>query len=231
MPDKCQPGTGRWYLESSQFKNWLSGTVRTLFSPGIPGAGKTIIATIVITYLLNKFSSGVCYHYFNFGDRDEQTLDRLLLSLLKQLVSSDHNGESIADCVRGLYMECQQRSQKTLSRVELVNCIVAVANTLGQVHIVVDGLDECSEETLRGFLLLHKELTKKASIHFLITARPLPTIREHFKDDLELEVRATDVDVGLFLEGRAQSLPAWIREDDDLVCQIENSIAKAADGM
>ena len=98
-------------------------------------------------------------------------------------------------------------------------------------HVVVDGLDECSEETLRGFLILHKELTNKAPIHFLITARPSPTIREHFKDDLKLEVRATDIDVGLFLEGRAQSLPTWIREDDDLVSQIENSIAKAANGM
>ena len=44
-------------------------------------------------------------------------------------------------------------------------------------------------------------------------------------------LRATDIDVGLFLGGRAQSLPTWIREDDDLVSQIENSIAKAANGM
>ncbi|TIA14528.1 Pfs, NACHT and ankyrin domain protein [Aureobasidium pullulans] len=231
MPDKCQPGTGRWYLESSRFKKWSSGTVRTLFSPGIPGAGKTIIATIVVSDLLDKSSRGVCYHYFNFGDRSEQTPDRLLLSLLKQLVSSDHDGKSIADCVRSLYMDCQQRSQKTPNRVELVDCMITMANALGQVHIVVDGLDECSEETLRGFLILHKELTNKAPIHFLITARPLPTIREHFKDDLKLKVRATDIDVGLFLEGRAQSLPSWIREDDDLVGQIENSITKAANGI
>lgn len=46
-----QPGTGQWLINSPQFKKWLEVIGSTLFCPGIPGAGKTIIASIVIDYL------------------------------------------------------------------------------------------------------------------------------------------------------------------------------------
>jgi hypothetical protein len=36
-----QPGTGQWLLDSAEFQEWLKDKERTLFCPGIPGAGKT----------------------------------------------------------------------------------------------------------------------------------------------------------------------------------------------
>lgn len=50
-----QPGTGQWLLDSAEFQAWLSGDRRTLFCPGIPGAGKTVIASIVLKSCIPSF--------------------------------------------------------------------------------------------------------------------------------------------------------------------------------
>ena len=32
---RCQAGTGQWFLDLPDFKDWLSGGLRTLWCPGI----------------------------------------------------------------------------------------------------------------------------------------------------------------------------------------------------
>ena len=84
-----QPGTGQWLLDSTEFQTWLETGTQTLFCPGIPGAGKTIIAAIVVDHLLTLFkddlATGIAYLYCNFGRQREQKAEDLLASLLKQL--------------------------------------------------------------------------------------------------------------------------------------------------
>jgi hypothetical protein len=46
-----QKGTGQWFVDTPEFKGWLQGFDKTLFCPGIPGAGKTMMAAIAIDHL------------------------------------------------------------------------------------------------------------------------------------------------------------------------------------
>lgn len=46
-----QQGTGQWLLDSGEYQDWLSTDKQTLFCPGIPGAGKTILTAIVVENL------------------------------------------------------------------------------------------------------------------------------------------------------------------------------------
>jgi hypothetical protein len=86
-------GTGIWLLNSSKFTLWLNGTQDTLFCPGIPGSGKTIMTSIVIDYLWETFPEktfpdhkvGIAFLYCNYGRRKEQQAINLLSALLKQL--------------------------------------------------------------------------------------------------------------------------------------------------
>jgi predicted Zn-dependent protease len=77
---------------------------KTLFCPGIPGAGKTILTTITIDDLTMRFQSeadiGITYLYCNFRRQDEQKADHLLASLLKQL---SQERTSLPDSVKALY--------------------------------------------------------------------------------------------------------------------------------
>lgn len=65
-----QEGTGQWLLDSPEFQQWLHGDGQMLFCPGMPGAGKTIMASIVADHLCNKYQHdsniGIAYLFCNF---------------------------------------------------------------------------------------------------------------------------------------------------------------------
>jgi hypothetical protein len=68
--NRQQAGTGQWLLDSAEFKAWVDSEKQTLFCPGIPGAGKTILTSIVVDNLSTHFeedeSVGITYIYCNF---------------------------------------------------------------------------------------------------------------------------------------------------------------------
>ncbi|KAK1251818.1 hypothetical protein MKX07_007297 [Trichoderma sp. CBMAI-0711] len=50
-----QPKTGNWFLSSEEFQTWINSDKHTLFCPGGPGVGKTIMAAAVIDRLHTRF--------------------------------------------------------------------------------------------------------------------------------------------------------------------------------
>jgi Cdc6-like AAA superfamily ATPase len=138
-----QTGTGLWLLDSAEYQTWLKTNKQTLFCPGIPGAGKTIITAIVIDDLATRFqndsSIGIAYLYCNFRRKDEQRAQDLLASLLKQL---SQERSSLLDSVKALYD--QYRDKRTqLSFEEISRALYSVATTYLRVFIIVDALNEC----------------------------------------------------------------------------------------
>ena len=65
-----QPGTGQWFLDSIEYQTWLNNDKQTLFCSGIPGAGKTIISSIIVDNLNAKFRNdagvGIAYIYCSY---------------------------------------------------------------------------------------------------------------------------------------------------------------------
>ncbi|KAN0078968.1 hypothetical protein V8E54_005481 [Elaphomyces granulatus] len=49
--------TGQWLLDSPGFQTWLKTIKQMLFCPGIPGAGKTILMSIIVDNLIRRFQS------------------------------------------------------------------------------------------------------------------------------------------------------------------------------
>lgn len=98
-----QEGTGQWLLDSEEYQAWLDARGQTLFCPGIPGAGKTILTAIVVDDL-NKRSFenpiGLVYIYCNFRRQDEQNVDSLLANILKQLAERQ---PSLPESVKSVY--------------------------------------------------------------------------------------------------------------------------------
>ena len=99
-----EPGTGQWLLNSAEYKKWLNTSKQTLFCLGIPGAGKTILSSIVVNDLCDRFHSdaavGIAYVYCNFRQQDIQKAEDLLSSLLKQL---SQKWPSFPNCVKALH--------------------------------------------------------------------------------------------------------------------------------
>lgn len=72
VSDRVEKGSGTWLLESDQFKRWESDSPETIWCWGIPGAGKTVMASIIINHLRRtclehlKSSVGVAFIYLRF---------------------------------------------------------------------------------------------------------------------------------------------------------------------
>ncbi|KAG9195028.1 hypothetical protein G6011_00148 [Alternaria panax] len=85
-----QAGTGGWLLNLQTYQDWLDTNNHTLFCPGIPGAGKTVFASIINADLWERYhrdlTVGSAHIFCNYRRQNEQTLEALLSSLLKQLV-------------------------------------------------------------------------------------------------------------------------------------------------
>ncbi|KAH7134220.1 hypothetical protein EDB81DRAFT_887025 [Dactylonectria macrodidyma] len=86
-------GTRQWTLNSPEYQSWLSGDQTVLFCPGIPGAGKTVLTSVVINGLLGRLQhvsdNRIVYIYFNYQLKNEQTATDLIASLMKQLAEAE----------------------------------------------------------------------------------------------------------------------------------------------
>ncbi|KAI7969608.1 hypothetical protein EIK77_001135 [Talaromyces pinophilus] len=226
-------GTGEWLLKSNQFQQWLAQSGQTLFCPGMPGAGKTILTSIVIRYLHDKFGNdptvGIAYLYCNFRQQHEQKSADLVVSLLKQLAQEQ---PSIPEAVRNLY-NLHKAKQTRPSPDEIRNILHHIAVTYSRVFIIVDALDECqlSYEGREVFLREIFHLQAKAGINIFATSRYIQDIEAKFDQSIRLEIRASDTDVERYLDQKLQDFPSWILKDSSLQTEIKSKIARAVDGM
>ncbi|KAF7131364.1 hypothetical protein CNMCM5793_004535 [Aspergillus hiratsukae] len=228
---KRQAGTGQWFLDSDEYRTWLSKGNQTLFCPGIPGAGKTTLTAIVIddltTRFLNDQSIGIAYVYCTFLWKDKQPVEDLLASLLKQLSQGQ---PSLPDSVGDLYNRHKAKGTKP-SLGEISKALQSVAAKYLRAFIFVDALDECevSNGCRRRFLTEIFNLQAICGVNIFATSRFIPQITERLNGSITLEIRADDEDVRKYL--RAEILHS---ESTLLVShseEIQNSITEIVDGM
>jgi Cdc6-like AAA superfamily ATPase len=226
-----QEGTGQWFLNSLEFKRWLQVS-KTLFCPGIPGAGKTMMAAIAIDHLHRNIQSddiGVAYLFCSYKARVDQSAASLFAAILKQLVQ---NRPELAKPVRQMH-EFHLRRGSKLSLGDILQALQSVFSAYITIFIVVDALDECPDrDGTRGQLIdkLH-ELQAKKDVHLLFTSRLIPKISLKLQSTPTLEVRASEQDVRRFMDGQIPRLPNFIQRDEKLKDTIQDEIVKAVDGM
>jgi hypothetical protein len=231
--NRRQAGTGQWLLDSTEFKTWVETEKQILFCPGIPGAGKTILTSIVVDDLTTRFgkneSVGIAYIYCNFRQHDEQKAEDLLASLLTQLAQGL---PSLPDVVKSLYDKHKDKRTQ-LSFDEASRAIRTIAAIYSRVFIIIDALDEC--RTTAGcrskFLSELFDLQAKCGANFFATSRFIPEITEKFQESVSLEIRASEQDVKRYVEANIYRLRSFVGRSPALQEEITTSIVKAVDGM
>ena len=231
-----EPGTGQWLLNSEEYQVWLESPGKTLFCPGIPAAGKTILTAIVIDDIYSRFKRdttvGITYLYCDFRRQHEQKIEDLLANLLKQLAQQQ---ASIPDSVKTLHDDCRDKHKRP-SHDEILSALHSVSTVYSRIFIIVDALDECQVTNGCRTKLLSGIFELQASqagveVNIFSTSRYDPEILERFKESISLEIRAKDEDVQTYLDGNIARLPAIVWSNPDLLENIKATISKAVDGM
>lgn len=228
-----QPGTGQWFLESEEFQAWRAGGNQTLFCPGIPGAGKTMIAAIAIEHLRRQFGSdprvALAYIYCSFNQEDIQKTENLLSSLLRQLA---RQSPMLPESVRSLY-ERHKRHNTTAALDEVSHALSSVAAQYSRVYVVMDALDECQTSDYERTKLL-KELfalqnQDSTNVSILTTCRPTHSVASFFDGRPRRVISATDEDMKRYIHERISLQVNYV--DEDMRESIKNHVSKAAGGM
>jgi Cdc6-like AAA superfamily ATPase len=225
-----QEGTGQWLLRSPEFQTWLENSGQTLFCPGIPGAGKTIIAAIVVEYLLAKFQhdphTGITYIYCNFRRQDDQTVEKLLANLLKQLAQRQ---SSLPESVHDLH-ENYKKTGTLPSLRQISAALHSTAAAYKRVFIIIDALDECQDLARTKLLDDLFNLQTQARGNILATSRVNDDIERRFEGCSTIEISAANEDVLAYLNDQLTLRRSTVL-NDDIQEKVRDAVLRAADGM
>lgn len=168
--------TGDWLFRSQDWEDWLQGRHRCVWIHGIPGAGKTVLASHLIQYL-----GGVCksrntqrvtcvYYYCNYRNNQDEA-EPLIRWMLNQLC---RQVDKIPASVYDLF-KCGR--QPNLS--DLKTGLKHVLEDLGTVFLIIDAVDESNPR--EALLELLDDFMKEESyskIQLLATSREYLDIKQ-----------------------------------------------------
>ncbi|KAK2792389.1 hypothetical protein FQN52_003324 [Onygenales sp. PD_12] len=228
-----QDGAGVWLVESREYKMWKKQK-NTLFCPGIPGAGKTMMSAIVVDELQQSLrhrdKTGIAYLFCTYKMQAELTAADFLASLLKQLVQQ----RQVVPKALGDLHQTHSRRDTRPSLKELSEALFSVIIEYSKVFIVIDALDECSNiERDRDCLLgVIFDLQRRTDLSFFATSRFVPDIEKIFHGrSTRIDIRAHDEDVRKYLKWHMSLLPLCVSKSSALQEDIQTIIIKSLDGM
>lgn len=130
--------------DTAGLRNWVATKGQVLFCPGLPGARKTFLTSIVINHVQEIHDGeegfGLAYHCFRFNNESKEGPSTILSNILSQL--SQRLG-TVPDELGSLYKKHKERGTQP-SFEELSNAVFGVTSHHSRVFIIIDGLDECS---------------------------------------------------------------------------------------
>ncbi|KAK6542442.1 hypothetical protein TWF694_006395 [Orbilia ellipsospora] len=231
-----QEGTGIWLLESPQFQSWIDSRKSTsLLCPGIPGVGKTVMASIAVEYLIKKFPSnafsshntGVGFVYCNYSMHETQQGIDLVSALLKQLL------EQLPEVSEGFqsWYENHKRHNTRPPMDEATDMLLLLSKSYSRIFLVVDALDECKDEPRRTLISAIRMMQQQTHVNLMATSRPITHIMNEFDKDIILPIDASNDDIGRYLDGQVPRLPHSLSSDASLVHEVKSKIIECAAGM
>lgn len=227
-----QDGTGLWFLGASKFQNWVHTARQTLFCPGMKGAGKTIIAATVIDYLskIRTDNVGLAYVFYQYKspkERIDQSMLIMLSAILKQLT---YKVKDLPESIYQIFFKLSKNDGRPTTD-EIFDALKSVSSCYSHVYIVVDALDVCDKNDRFRLISKLRELQIASDIRFLITSRNIHKISHLFKNNPNIEVRANEDDIKLYITSQMDSLAYCIQNDKTLQTDVLNKVAEAAGGM
>lgn len=199
-----------------------------VWGTGLPGSGKTILSAISTRRLQETFEGrpGIAVAYAFLRYSEPLTITAILASLVHQVLRRNTH-------LNTRYLAPNDpESSGSATQKDLCKCLTGLASMLESVYIVVDGLDEVSDEVKEGILSV---LPTIQNVKMLVMSRPLDRFCSKYTPSaLRVTVRALAEDIGTYVRRRLESssrLNEIIANDTSLVNEITSRIETQSHGM
>ncbi|KAJ9606743.1 hypothetical protein H2200_008752 [Cladophialophora chaetospira] len=186
------PGTGSWFVTDPVFRQWREGPSDALWCTGVPGVGKSLLASIAIDWLSKnsgKDASGVLYYFCDFTSRRQQTDLTILQSLLRQML--DQKCETVVPIL-------SKHLQKGFSVPKVEELLSAFKEVCSQskFYLVFDAPDKLDSSQ---FILSQVPVLVQAGCRVLVTSRDHPDVRKALGFGRSLTVYSHMEDMTLYI--------------------------------
>ena len=171
------------------------------------------------------------YFYFSFNDREKQSAENCILSLLSQLGSRTENGR---DQLQELHKRCSNGTARP-SLPTLLRALKNLIESYDSTRIVIDALDECRTRPVLLIFLRNILDWNIDKLHVLATSRNERDIAEFFDnsliDKVSIQNKLVDVDIGIHVldvlehDERLKGLPNQTKD------KIHSTLLEGAGGM
>ncbi|KAF5709363.1 ankyrin repeat [Fusarium mundagurra] len=229
--NKHEPLTTAWVTNSSQWKDWVSleSETRLIWIYGLPGAGKTVLASYVIEELekVCKLANGsVCsYYYCHYSHNQDETIPFLcwvIGQVCRQISWIPPELKRLHD--RG----CEPTSA------DLEQILAIILQKIDSLYIVIDAVDESTpREELLSLIETITVDKRFEKLRILATSRQYFDIEQslgEISESISMSNAMVDADIRRFVHARLRSshrLKRWHERFDE----IEAVLAAMAQGM
>ncbi|TFK21923.1 hypothetical protein FA15DRAFT_597038, partial [Coprinopsis marcescibilis] len=230
---KRTPETGRGVIDSDWFKDWLMNILGGIvWGTGMPGAGKTVFACIVIEHLQKlaeeSDSKDVCILFAFCRYTERLMVIDILSAILRQLLERH---PQVLPFVKPMY-ERHKREGTRPSEGEIVDLLrqIATSGLFKKTFYILDGLDEAASDIQIDLLRILSSLR----VHFFITSRPLDSLKDILPDAQFLTIIASDPDIALLINEKVDRMPALRRllmDNAKLKADVVSIIGSKSSGM
>ncbi|KAK7917257.1 hypothetical protein PG985_010865 [Apiospora marii] len=237
------PGTGNWIIEQQQVKCWIESSIpasSSLWLHGIPGAGKTILASTVVSSLLRRKSPSTLVAYFFCREMDPSRNNTLaiLKGLLFQFINQSRPFMPI------FYERYIESGHASLTSTKMAKELLQLmCQFISRGFIVIDGLDECEERHRKESIDFAHDMVRSCDaadpgkLRVLFTSRDEPDIRRSMTPATIVGLQAKDMqqDISIYVDAQTERLrEAWrthggLSEND--IEYIKRNVQDRADGM
>jgi hypothetical protein len=244
-------GTCDWMLNDPTYQSWLQDAPHLLWICGGPGKGKTMMSIFlaqtlecnsqsILGFFTSMFSTSkrqsqdnVIYCFCNSEDDRNNTSSAILRTLIWQIMTKRPElGYLILP-----YFKTPERAEAVLSTPgTLLEIFAKLAQeaTIAPMYCVIDGLDECEQDSIRWIASRLFELcngTRTIKMRICIVSRDVPELR-HARQIL-LDPDNNDkvkTDIRTFTSMKMVELTALHSLSDELVSRIQTRLLRKSDG-
>ncbi|KAK7418920.1 hypothetical protein QQX98_003623 [Neonectria punicea] len=236
------PDTGKWILEEKAVRCWIEDETPEypiLWIHGKKGAGKTILASLIIHHLAEKkkdFKTSYFYCRENDENLGEQRFLAIMKSLLRQMVG--HN----RDLLPTLH-EKRLRGQEILNDESTAETLLSLfCDTEMNQFIVIDGLDELGKVHRERLVKFVNSVVAKSSegfpgkVRVLFLSTDLAIMRKSLQTtdlvrEYSLNLGKTSEDIKSYVVQQGNELQKKFRLGEEHLQQVQALTCQRSNGM